>query len=279
MQSMTLKTADGLDLHTIRWPVATPRARVVIVHGLGEHAARYTHVAAALNAADFSVYALDHRGHGRSSGTRTYFDSFGQPEADLARYIDEIRQTTPDVPLFIYGHSMGSLIALRYTLKHQGDLAGLIVSGYALSVKDTAPTLLFAVIRSLSTIIPKQRLLPLGYDRLISRDPVVQAAYRDDPLVDSGLLRVGMAAKLLAEAEDQRGQHQRLHLPILILHGSDDQITPASGGEILFEQVSSTDKTHTVYPAAYHELHNEPEQETVIADIVAWLKAHCEPVS
>ena len=102
-------------LHTHHWPTAeSPRAVVVIVHGIGEHGGRYEHVARYLNSHGFAVYAPDHYGHGQSEGTRCYFESVEQPSDDLAGTITRIRGDHPNKALFIYGHSMGSLISMRY---------------------------------------------------------------------------------------------------------------------------------------------------------------------
>ena len=108
-----IRTADGLSLHVTRWvPPTAPRGTVVLVHGLGEHAGRYTHVAAALNAAGWRVLACDQRGHGQSAGPRGGIAAPDSLLADLSRVLDSARAEQPG-PLVLLGHSLGGLVVQR----------------------------------------------------------------------------------------------------------------------------------------------------------------------
>src|SRR5258707_1544509 len=114
-KTSSFKTSDGLNIYTEAWlPDGSIKAVVLIVHGVPEHSERYEHVAAKMNANGYAAYGLDHRGHGKSDGLRAYFDDFDQPVNDLKQYFDIVKSEQPGKQIFIYGHSLGSLISLVF---------------------------------------------------------------------------------------------------------------------------------------------------------------------
>jgi alpha-beta hydrolase superfamily lysophospholipase len=121
--------------------------------------------------------------------------------------------------------------------------------------------------------MPMLPLIALKLDA-ISRDPAVVAAYKADPLVYTGRVRVGMAVAYNNALATLREDLPKLRLPLLIMHGGDDKVVPLSGSKLLYEKASSPDKTLKIYPGLYHEIHNEPEQKTVLADVTVWLDSH-----
>ncbi len=165
---------------------------------------------------------------------------------------------------------MGSLIALLFTLNYQDHLAGFISSGSPLMLDTMYPAFVMAAGGFLNRVVPKLRLIPLGLGS-ISRDKAVVTAYENDPLVHTGRVRVGMAVAGNSILEPTRHQIGQLHLPLFVLHGSDDTTTPLSGSEWLYERALSADKTLKIYPGLYHEIHNEPEKEKVLSEILAWI--------
>lgn len=270
-----LKTSDNLTLFTQAWlPEGTPRAIVLLVHGYGEHSTRYTHVAEALVAASYAVYAIDHRGHGKSEGLQAYFASMDAPVADLRAYFETIQRQYPGQKIFIYGHSMGSILSLAFTLKYQNDIAGLIITGTAITGDETVPAPLVAIGQVLQRFIPTVPLLPaLGLDELAS-DPSVGEVYGKDPLVYRGKWRIGMGIGLIVAGRAIQGQLQNLRLPLLIMHGEEDKITPISGSHMVRDRAASVDKTFKSFPKMRHEIHNDFSKGEVIDTIIQWLNAH-----
>lgn len=274
METSTLKTRDGLTLHTVAWRAETPRAVVLLVHGIGEHSGRYGHVAQALNDAGFSVYAIDHRGHGRSEGQRTLFESFDQPVEDVRLYFDVVRAANPQARIFIYGHSMGSLISTLFCQRYQDLVAGFISTGSPLAIDEGKPQLMISVLSLVARALPTLRLDTVGVGiEALSHDPEVITAYKVDPLIDSQPTPLGMAARLVQTARLARARLYTLTLPILALHGTGDQVCPPSGSKMIQALAASPDKSLKLYDGLYHEIHNEPEKATVFADIIAWLNA------
>lgn len=272
----TFQTTDQQTIHTISWlpdDTQTPRAVVIVVHGIGEHSGRYQHVAEYLTAQGFAVYSLDHRGHGRSTGERMFFDSFADPVNDLKQYVDRVQAENRDLPIFMYGHSMGSLISLLFALQYQFDLRGLISSGTPINVDEGAPPWLVKVGTFLNKYVPR---LPFGGldAKTLSHDEKVVKAYLDDPYVTYARVKLGMAIKFSTEGAYVRQNIHTLRLPLLILHGEKDSIAPKSGSEFIFQHAGSPDKTLKIYPNLFHEIHNEPEQTEVLKDISDWLIEH-----
>jgi len=269
--------AKGLEIFWQAWrEEVQTRAVVVISHGAGEHSSRYEHVATHLAGLGYPVYALDHRGHGRSGGRRALVDRLDNAAADLGVLIDRAHDEQPEAPLFLLGHSLGATIALRYALGHQDKLDGLILSG-ALAVIDLPPPPVRLAARALSATIPW--MPAVGVDPVtVSRDPAEVQAYRTDPLVHHGKLPVRTVAEIAAATEAFPEQVASLTLPLLLVHGSEDRLVSVKGSRMVHERASSEDKTLKIYDGFFHEVLNElPEdRERVLADIAAWLQAHTQ---
>jgi acylglycerol lipase len=248
------------------------RGVVVIVHGFGEHSHRYEHVARRLVAEGYVTYALDHRGHGRSQGTRAVIDRLADAVSDIDQLVVLAGDAHPGLPVFMLGHSMGGLLAVQYALAHQDRLSGLLLSG-ALAAPDAAPAPARLIARMLSAVAPRAGLIALDAS-LVSRDPQVVAAYRADPMVHHGKLPARTVAELIAAGQRFPELVADIRVPTLIMYGSEDRLCPPSGSVMLGERIGSADITVIPYHGLYHEILNEPEQETVLDDMCAWLDAH-----
>lgn len=284
--SSALAGAGGLQIFWQSWlPDAHSPARgvVVVVHGAGEHSDRYDHVAEALGASGFAVYALDHRGHGRSQGPRVLIDRVARAVADLDALVSIAAGAHPGLPVFMLGHSLGGMLAVSYALAHQSRLRGLVLSG-ALAALDASSTLRL-VGRVVSWVAPRAPLIAID-PTLVSRDPAVVAAYRADPLVHHGRLPARTAAQIADTVDAFPGRVGAITVPALVLYGTADRLCPPAGSVMLVERIGSSDVTVRAYDGLYHEILSEPERETVIADVVAWLEgrvpasgASVQPVS
>ncbi len=260
----------------IFWRSWTPddraaRAVIVLVHGLGEHSGRYDHVVARLVGEGYAVHTADHRGHGRSDGPRAFIEDMDNVVADVDTLVDRAVAAQPGVAVFMLGHSMGGLIALRYALAHQERLAGLILSA-ALAQLDAVPKPLELVGRALSVIAPRAPLIAID-SALVSRDASVVEAYRSDPLVHHGKVPARTAVQLADTVGRFPDTVGAITVPTLILYGTADGLCPPAGSVMLGERIGAADKTVTAYEGLFHEILNEPERETVLEDIVGWLGA------
>ena len=263
--------AGGVEVVYRRWAAnGEPRAAVVISHGAGEHSGRYEHVAARLSGEGYSVYALDHRGHGRSAGPRMRFDSLDPLAADLRTMVGIAAAETPGHKPFLLAHSMGSTVGLHYACDHQEELAGLICSG-ALASVDQKPHIRWTV-RAMAKIAPGIGVFKVDPET-VSRDPEVVRDYDSDPLNFHGSFPAERVNALQRVGEGFPERLPRLTLPLLIMHGGADELTPASGSRAVDELAGSEDKTLHIFDGLRHEILNEPEQDQVLDEIVAWLDA------
>ena len=268
----TLAGAGGPQIFWQCWSPAHTRGVVVIVHGLGEHSDRYGHVAQRMVAEDYATFALDHRGHGRSEGPRAVIDRLADAVSDIDRLVLLAGDEHPGLPVFMLGHSMGGLLAVQYALEHQDRLTGLLLSG-ALAALDAAPAPARLIAGMLSVIAPRVGLIALDAS-LVSRDPQVVAAYSADPMVHHGKLPARTVAELIAAGRRFPARVAEIRVPTLIMYGSEDRLCPPSGSVMLGERIGAADLTVIPYDGLYHEILNEPERETVLDDVCAWLDAH-----
>ena len=245
------------------------RAVIVLAHGLGEHSGRYDHVVARLVGEGYAVHTADHRGHGRSDGPRAFIEDMDNVVADVDTLVDQAVAAQPGVSVFMLGHSMGGLIALRYALAHQERLTGLILSA-AMAQLDAVPKPLELVGRALSVIAPRAPLIAID-SALVSRDASVVEGYRSDPLVHHGKVPARTAVQLADTVGSFPDTVGAITVPTLILYGTADGLCPPAGSVMLGERIGAADKTVTAYEGLFHEILNEPERETVLEDIVGWL--------
>ncbi len=254
-------------------PDSEPRAAVVISHGVSEHSDRYAHVARALNDAGYAAYAHDHRGHGRSGGGGSNIERLDYVVADLLTLVQIAADRQGEKP-FLLGHSMGGNIATAFVIEHEEELAGLILSSPAVDAAAATPVER-VLSRVASELAPRLGVFDVEADG-ISRDPEVVRAYVADPLVHNGKMPARTVSELVRGARRYPGQLPAVRLPVLIFHGGADPIVPVRASEMVEDRIGSEDKTAIYYDGLYHETLNEPEQDKVIAAVVAWLDARVD---
>lgn len=253
---------DGTELLTRSWIPDAPKATIVLVHGLGEHCGRWDHVGSYLAGRGYAVIAFDLRGHGESGGTRVHVDSFDSLVADVGAVAELVE---PDLPWILYAHSLGGLVGTLY-LESDGDQpAAAVLSAPALD--DNLPAYLRIAAEVLGRIVPTLSVGNSITGAQLSRDESVGEAYFADPLVQSkataGFGRAGLAAQRQA-----RDRLERIRVPTLVVHGAEDRLVPPSASAPL-AGVPGVERK--LYPGLRHEIHNEPEQDQVLADIADWL--------
>lgn len=243
-----------------------------MLHGLGSHVTRLAPVAEALCAAGYAVAGFDQRGFGRSPGRRGHTPSLQTWFEDIAGFLAELRRLEPALPQFVYGHSMGAVQALAFTLARRPPLAGVIATAPALRSRVAEQPRKLLLVRVLGRLLPT---LPLdsGLDlSQLSRDPMVQASVEADPLchrtVTTGWGRAMLQAIALAEAGAGS-----FPVPLLLLHGTQDAIAYPSGSEAFAAAAPAERVTLRLWEGFGHELHSDPEREAVFQLVVRWLDA------
>jgi alpha-beta hydrolase superfamily lysophospholipase len=268
------KGYKGLNLYYQCWlPEGKPKAVLLVAHGLAEHSGRYKNLVDYFVPKGYAVYALDHRGHGKSEGTRSYVDNFNDYLTDLETFFDMVRKENKNARIFLFGHSLGGTIATAYAVEHQEGLAGLILSGSSLVPSTSVSPALLAMAGIISALLPKMGVTLLDASG-ISRDKSVVDAYVNDPLVFRGKVPARTGAELARMWKQLPEQMPKIKLPVLIMHGFADQLADPRGSKLLYERVGFKDKTLKLYDNCYHEICNEPEREQVFMDMQTWLTKH-----
>ncbi|HEX5724607.1 MAG TPA: alpha/beta hydrolase [Longimicrobiaceae bacterium] len=266
-------SADGIPLHHLSWPVAAPRAGLLVVHGLGEHAGRYAALARDLAPRGVAVHAFDLRGHGRSGGPRAHAPSFDALVHDLDRFRAEAAARLPaGLPLFLLGHSLGGLVALRWLQSEPAPaLRGAVLSAPLLGVKLRAPRWKVAAAGVLSRWLPA---LPLasGIDPdTLTHDAAYVRSYREDPLVHARVTP-RLYTEFMAAIPRALAEPERVRLPVLVLVPGADAIVDAEAVRAFARRLAG-DVTVREYPGFYHESLNEVDRHRVVIDLLEWMEA------
>ncbi|MBI5962830.1 MAG: lysophospholipase [Chloroflexi bacterium] len=267
------KTRDGLDIFGEGWEptVLLPKAVVCLVHGLGEHVSRYAHVAEAFGKEGFILFGSDLRGHGRSGGPRGHISSIEDFMQDIDVLLEQARTRYPDLPLLLYGHSLGGIQVLHYGLTRKPNVKGVIATSSGLHTAIEKQSMKVLMAKVLGSLLPTVAI-PSGLDaKTISHDEKVVQAYINDPLVHDkislgfGKVMIGVTTWTLAHAGE-------FSLPLLLMHGKADALAfPSSSME--FAAPLKERCTLVLWEDAYHELHNEPEKEEVFKTMTLWMDA------
>jgi alpha-beta hydrolase superfamily lysophospholipase len=271
--------AEGVTIHYYVWEAAKPKVVVQLAHGLGEHSLRYEQFAQDLNAAGYSVYADDHRGHGATGvaqhkGDLSKMGKLGPGGlratiASVKQFTTIVRAAHPDLPLVLLGHSWGSLIAQDVINTNAADYDAVVLTGTAHRS--------FAHMNS-GDLNAKHKHLGTTGAEWLSRDPEVATTFVNDPLTFPAgameLFGVVDALRMLGRPAKNLGRD----IPLLIMIGSEDSL----GGEKSVAKLAAeyvtrshlSDVEAIVYPGARHEVFNETNRDQVIADLIAWLDVH-----
>ena len=251
-----------------------PSAGLIIVHGIAEHAGRYRHVPPALARHGIACFAYDQRGHGLYPGRRTDIEDFRHFASDLEQIGEALHRRFPGLPLFVWGHSMGSVIVTLAAIGGLRWARGIISTGHALHALPKLEGMTGASLKLARTLLPGFRVnLRIDGSRL-TQVIDTQRAHMADPLVPrSASLRLlfGFAAACAECAASL----PKIRQPWLAVHGEADSVCPPSGSAMLIAQLGSADKTLVTYPGLLHEVHNEDAAaQTVLFDLLCgWMLA------
>ena len=268
---------DGTPFYVRGWePDHTePKALIALVHGLGEHTGRYAHVGKVMTEAGYALAGFDLRGHGKSGGARGHTPSLDAYMRDIRQFFGLLKQRYPDIPHFLYGHSLGGVLTLAYSIQYGAGLKGVIVTSPGLRSALQEQKAKVAMVKLLGALLPGMSMRSGLDPATISRDPDVVQAYVNDPLVHDrtslGFGKAGLNAIDLCFA--RAGEFPA---PLLMFHGTGDKIAYFSGSEDFAKLVEAAggDVTLKLWDGLYHEVHNEPEKAEVFRFMIEWLDEH-----
>lgn len=265
---------EGLHVQT-GVPETFSKACLVLVHGAGEHSGRYEFVKDWFVQRGIAVVAGDLPGFGRSSGIRGHIDRFSDYVEVVKGWIEEARHLASDRPIFVLGHSMGGLVAVRLLQDREAQdlqIRGVILSSPLLRLKMQIPPwkekLAAFAVKWLPALRQSNEIDPVS----VSRSPAVVQQYATDPYVESKV-SLRWYAELQSAIRQAASETARIRHPLLLLQAGADRLVDPEAVYPFMEQIASIDKKLTVYPELYHELLNEPEKEQVLQEIWQWIEA------
>ena len=266
----TWKSDDDLNLHTHTWmPLGDIRGVIVIIHGLGEHGGRYADLAEKLGNTGFIVCSFDLRGHGRSEGRRGHTKRYADLLHDIEAFLDKCRTDFPDLPQYLYGHSLGGNLVLNYATRNHSAVQGIIVTSPWLKLRNPPSKSLLFIVDILGKILPgflvKNRLKAED----LSRDLRVVHDYRTDKLVHNHI-SLRMLKQVYYAGINVSLNIYKINTPLLVMHGSADNITSCKATRE-FVRNSSNKTTYIEWQDGYHELHNDLHKEEVLETLLNWL--------
>lgn len=264
---------QGLKFYSKGWePDTAPKAAVALVHGLGEHLGRFAHVGEAFSKAGYALMGIDLRGHGRSDGPRGHTPSIEAFMQDIDLLLEHVHARYPGLPTFLYGHSLGGILVLSYGLRRKPDLKGVIATSPGLHTALEQQPAKIMMSKALGGIAPTLSI-PSGLATSgLSHDPQVQQAYLSDPLVHDKVT-LGFGKAMLGAITWALQHASEFPLPLLLMHGTDDQIAfPSSSQE--FAAALADKATLVLWKGLYHETHNELNKAEVLQTSIQWMDEH-----
>lgn len=303
-----LDSSDGVPLYVNHWraegvPGVPARGVLMVAHGMAEHSGRYARFAEALVAAGFDVYAHDQRGHGQTAqhGNLGHYadqDGWARVVGDLSTLNHHIRQQYPQTPIFLFGHSMGSYIAMAYLMRHSSSVQGAILSG-----SNYQPVRVYQA-AALVARLERWRQGPSGRSALIdglsfgafnkafkpartafdwlSCDTAEVDRYIADPLCGfrcTNQLWLDLLAGLQHITRIADLKQIDPQLPVLIIGGERDPVSKGNRLMHLADALGRSGHASTTlkqYSQARHELLNELNRDEVTRDLIDWLEQALE---
>jgi alpha-beta hydrolase superfamily lysophospholipase len=263
---------DGLELYWQSWePQEEPRGVVCLMHGFGEHSARYHHLATFLVRAGYAVIAIDARGHGRSGGRRAHVQSFEEFPRDLDRVVAEAEKRWPGQHLVVFAHSNGGLIALHHALMSPGRVKAYAITSPFLGFKVEVPFLKALAGNVMSSVWPTLAL-PTELDpAVLTKNEEIVRSYADDPLV----LDIATARWFTETKEAQRQLLQnasQVRAPFLFLVAGADELADPAASEEVFHRLGAPEREFEIFPDLLHEVMNESQWEQLSRRVLAWFE-------
>lgn len=274
----------GQRLHCHYWKGHQEKCLVFLSHGFSEHLGLYNEIGTLLGKRGMVVFGHDHIGHGESDGSRAYIENVDHYVDDVITHCMKMQDKHPDLPLFLIGHSMGGMIALRAVLRHPGFFTGMILNGPLIVPGPQVGPIDFrstpfrtfvskAVLQLLSWIIPH---VPIGRPNMnvITRDKEAQTMMLKDELRWTGGCKVMLLLAFVYCLDDNINQLTDVTTPFLLVHGDDDRLCNPIGSELLYRRSKVSDKSIKIFPGAKHQLFLEVEstRSQVFSEIENWIE-------
>ena len=268
----------GVEIYFQKWIADKAKSVLIIAHGLGEHSGRYGNLLKSFENKGISVFAIDHRGHGKSDGKRGHIDSFMDYVYDLKLFIEFIKDENRGLPIILFGHSMGGVIASKYAMTYPDDLTMLVLSSPGFEPAFKVPAWKNSIASFFSSRIASLTFSNGLAVAGLSHDAKAIEEYENDPLVH-GKITARWAVEFLRTSRECLNNAGNLKKPLLVFHGNADPLTSHKAAENFYHKASSAVKKIFIYEGLFHETINETEteREKVLQDITGWILKNIGP--
>lgn len=278
---------DGTALFYRSYPVESARAAIVVVHGFGGHSGMVDNMASKLIENGFSVYTMDLRGHGLSEGERWNVNEFDDYIRDLKIFMDMVKNGAKDGDIFLYGHSLGGAIALKYAILYPEDIKGVIASGPGVGTylnlpvvgRVAIPPILLRIAAPimglLSMIFPSMHTMQIPPEYL-THDRELLEERANDPLVCHEAMKLRLAYEMLKNMLFLQDNAHNLEVPSLIMYGTEDMIVPPDSIVEFYNKIGTSDKKICSFEGYYHNVFDEVGKERVYDALFSWLMPRIE---
>lgn len=273
-KSTVYTSFDGIKLSGYIWePQETPKAIINLVHGFGEYSERYNYWTMKFADKGFVVHAIDYRGHGKSDGRRGHINKFDDFLNDIDVLVNESEKLYPNLPQFIYGHSLGGNIVTNYILNRDNNFKGAVISSPWLKLAFDPSTLMLFFARIMYKVYPKFTQNSKLEVKALSHDKKIVDDYINDPLVHEKI-SAGMFYEIFEAGHRVFDNINKLDIPVLIQHGNADKITSYKASKEFANKAKELKKDiiYKEWEGLYHELHNELKKDEVFEFVLQCLE-------
>jgi alpha-beta hydrolase superfamily lysophospholipase len=270
---INLEPINGTQIYSQLWePEKKVVGVVVLVHGLGEHADRYgTHFAKYFNDKNYAIVTFDLPGHGKSGAKRGQIKQADDFRKLVSSSIAYAKTKYPNLPIFIYGHSLGGLISLETIIRERPEINGAIITAPVIDVNEPIPPIKLFLAKVMDKLFPSFALDSGLKRNLLSRDVNVVNAYNSDPLVHGKTSsRLGMY--IINTGSFVRENAEKVSIPTFVMVGSAEGIVSKNAIDTFCKNSELCEEKE--WPGLYHELHNEPEKNDVLDFAFNWMEKH-----
>ncbi|HQG13716.1 MAG TPA: lysophospholipase [bacterium] len=267
------KLGDGFECYYQRWLPDSPKALLIMIHGLGDHIGRYNELVSHLGCQGYACALYDRKGDRQSPGKRGQIRSFSSLLENLGHFISFVRvRMDPVLPTILIGGSLGGLIAINYIVEKRGHVDGLILASPAIEPIIKIPEWKKKIVRRLARILPS-----ITVDNEFSFDDMTSDEDEKEYLMKDRFfhkrLSLGGAVEIESRLKYVMTMAHRIYVPTLILTGSADRICDPEGSKAFYERLAAVDKTIISYEGMLHDILHDTGRKRVMDDMASWLAA------
>jgi acylglycerol lipase len=268
---------DGVHIFYQYWIPQSPIEKILIMcHGFQCHSDLYYILADFFFDKNVLVVGMDQRGHGRTFGIRGHLDTFDLIYQDLFLLIQLLKRKYPQIPIYLMGESMGGLTVLNFAARHPNEIAALITLVPGIRAKFSfllKPLLPF--LHLIKLLLNSKPLIKIPSDY---NNPTYESAFNEydaNDLLHTNPVSLGLLVNLASLMQDTLLTiKEKITMPILICQGTGDKLLDYHGAYLLYQNVSTSDKTLYLYRNANHSLLMDRNARKIYSDLYSWLKNH-----